>query len=137
MIDAAGKPDGAVRRVQRFEKEIRSLLATKIIRDFGNSLGFLTVTKVKVTSDLKLARIYISILGEQVDNEASLEALDNHRHEFQHYLGRELKAKYVPKLEFYLDDTFAEVARIGTTLKNLKSADVSEDAPDSRHESLS
>ena len=79
----------------------------------------LTVTDVNITRDLRIARVYLSFLNPSVPKEEVLAELLRHRKEIRYHLGNELRAKYVPDLRFYLDDSAEHLSRIQTIIENL------------------
>lgn len=114
------------KRMGRIEREVREVVANLLITDFRSSQpGLLTVSRVWVSKDLKLGRVYVSFLpvGESPDPKAPkmvLKELNVAAHEFQREIGRELKMRYTPKLEFFLDDTLDESLRVQGLLKKIK-----------------
>jgi len=79
-----------------------------------------SVTKASITSDLSIARFYISVFNTQ-DTEAVLANLNKHKFELRGILGRALnKMRKIPTLEFYLDDTLDYVDKMEKVFKNLK-----------------
>lgn len=96
------------KRQQRFAGVIQQDLAEMFQRE-GNSWApgaFITVTRVRVTPDLSLARIYLSFLNTQTAKE-DLQSIKNKSNEIRYKLGVRIKnqARIVPQLEFFLDDT--------------------------------
>lgn len=100
------------KRQQRFAGIIQQDLASIFQREGKNWLSgaFVTVTKVRMTPDLAIARVYLSFL----DNKNSAEVIKNirsHSSEIRYKLGLKIKnqARIVPSLEFFVDDTNAYV----------------------------
>lgn len=81
-------------------------------------IGFVTVTDVSVTSDLKLARIYVSILRPEEVAE-SLEALDAAKPFIRTEIGHRLRMKFTPAIEFHLDTAPAYADKIDRLLKGI------------------
>ncbi len=114
------------KRMARIEREIREIVAGQLISDFRASIpGLLTVSRVWVSKDLRIGRIYVSFLpvGETVDPKATpkvVKELNLAAHEFQRALGRDLKMRYTPKLEFFHDDTLDESLRVQGMLKKIE-----------------
>lgn len=96
------------KRQQRFAGVIQQDLAELFLRDGKNWApgAFITVTKVRVTPDLAIARVYLSFLYTNTAKEdiASIKAKTS---EIRYKLGARIKnqAKIIPELEFFLDDT--------------------------------
>jgi len=74
--------------------------------------GFLTVTEVRMTPDLKTARIYVSIFGDKPRKEKSLGMLEEQKSFIRSELGHNVRLKYTPSLLFFLDDTLDRVMKI-------------------------
>lgn len=85
-------------------------------------LGFLTVTDVDVTVDLKLARVYISVLKDE-EKELTMEILNSAKSFIRSELGRRLRMKFIPALEFRLDTTAQYGEKIERLLKAIKEGD--------------
>ncbi|MBD1434347.1 MULTISPECIES: 30S ribosome-binding factor RbfA [Sphingobacterium] len=96
------------KRQQRFAGVIQEDLAALLQRD-GHSWApgaFITVTKVRVTPDLAIARIYLSFLNTKTAKD-DLKQIQSKTSEIRYKLGMRIKnqARIVPELEFFLDDT--------------------------------
>ena len=81
--------------------------------------GFVTVSHVKMSDDLKMASIYFSILGSDDAIAGSLEVLEHHKGRIRYYIGQEVPLKYVPELRFFNDDTMAYMDHMNRILRNL------------------
>jgi ribosome-binding factor A len=79
-----------------------------------------TLTGAKVSKDLRHARMYFSILGGQADKQEVLAGLKSATGFIRSRVGRELKLRYVPTLEFVYDESEDEAARIEELLKQVK-----------------
>ncbi len=86
-------------------------------------VGFVTVTSVEVSIDLRHARIYFSVLGSQADLEASLEGLERARGYIRTQLGRRIKLRHVPELLFRYDESFDYAQRISNVMKGIESTE--------------
>jgi ribosome-binding factor A len=83
-------------------------------------LGFVTVTGVDVTPDLRQARVFVTTLGDEVDGRATIEGLTSAAGYFRHELGRLLSLRYVPHLTFELDTSLKHGLRIESLLNQIK-----------------
>lgn len=95
--------------------EIAEILMTKV-RD--PRIGFVTVTAVEVSSDLKNAKVYISVFGSDVGR--TFEGLDAARPFIRSELGRRLKLRFVPELSFREDHTEEEAEKITKLMDEMK-----------------
>ena len=66
-------------------------------------LGFVTVTGVEVTGDLRMARVYVTVLGDEKDARSTLEGLAHAAGYFRYKLGQSLKLRHTPELSFEID----------------------------------
>ena len=104
-------------------REEISLIIQREIRDPG--LGFVTILEVKMTDDLRIAKVYCSVYGESEEQKKTLDALNRSKGYIKLLLGKRIKLRYMPDLVFTLDTTFEKVARIDAILR--KDVHVSED----------
>jgi ribosome-binding factor A len=99
-----------MRRVNEAMREVLSDAIATEIKD--PRVGFVTVTGVKTSPDLRHARVYVSVLGDEPTREASLDGLRSAHGFLQHRLASELKLKHTPALTFEYDDTIDKGMRI-------------------------
>ncbi len=97
---------------------------TDILLRQGKSIfgkAFVTVTKVKVTSDLTLVRFYLSIYNT-TEPDAVLEKFNEHKFEIKRELGQKLRhdLRRIPEIEFFRDDTLDYVDRIEHVFQKIK-----------------
>ncbi|MEK2645068.1 30S ribosome-binding factor RbfA [Bdellovibrio sp. BCCA] len=112
---------GDGRRVARVEREIQATIAQFLIRGFKTPLpGLVTVSQVKMPADLRAAKVYISVLGSDAQQEEALELLQERAFEIQNFIGKELKMRYCPKLTFYPDHTTEQVLKVERILHELE-----------------
>ena len=108
------------RRLARVEKEVQHVIAQYLISGFKEPLpGLVTVTSIKMTADLRAARVFISVLGEPQDLEKVIGLLQARAFEIQRIVGDELKMRYCPKLTFEADRTTEHVLKVERILAEL------------------
>lgn len=91
--------------------QIRQAIAEYLIHGIKDpKIGFITVTSVKMTPDLQIARIYFTAYG--ADPEVVTEGLKNSSKEIRHFLAKELNVRYTPHLEFFFDEKLEEANRL-------------------------
>jgi ribosome-binding factor A len=105
-------------RVNRLLKEEISCLLQRELKDPG--LGFVTVTEVEASKDLRTAKVYVSVLGTEEDWRASLAALERARRFMRNWLLPRLRMRTVPDLTFHPDRSMAHAARIQEVLESLR-----------------
>jgi ribosome-binding factor A len=107
-------------RTERVAGEVQQALAHALQTDFSDLAdGLITVTKVRMSPDLRSGRIYISLLGGTRSPERTLEKIKVETPRLRAAIAKAIRLRYVPELHFYLDDTQAEVARVETILKQI------------------
>ncbi|HXC24730.1 MAG TPA: 30S ribosome-binding factor RbfA [Gemmatimonadaceae bacterium] len=120
------------RRADRVAAAIREEVASHLaagVRD-PRITGLVTVTGVDLTPDLRRARVYVSIMTGEDDRSAAgttLEALNGLGHQLKGQIGRALRLRLAPELEFRLDETIARASRIESLLAQIKSDDEKRD----------
>ncbi len=102
-------------RVQDLLREEISSIIQRDIKDPG--LGFVTIIEVKMTDDLKIAKVYCSVYGSEETKQKTLEALKRSKGYMRFLIGKRLTLRYSPELNFVLDDAFERVERIDEILK--------------------
>ncbi|HPP07005.1 MAG TPA: 30S ribosome-binding factor RbfA [Syntrophorhabdaceae bacterium] len=107
-------------RVQDQLREEMSQIIFKDIKDPG--LGFVTIMEVKLTEDLKIAKVFCSIYGDEAEKAKSMAALNRSKGYIRFLLGQRIRLKYIPEINFVLDDTFEKAARIEEILRREKDA---------------
>ena len=113
-------------RQMRFSEVVREIVSDTIKKNhvLNNEieLGPITVSFVRLSKDMRIASVYIMPLGGD-NKEKILELINEHRYLFQKAISREkLKIKFIPKIRFFLDDTFDEAQKIEKLLLNEKVA---------------
>ncbi|MCF7807741.1 MAG: 30S ribosome-binding factor RbfA [Candidatus Marinimicrobia bacterium] len=109
-----------VARQARVGEAIRAAVAEYLILNVANTTpGFISVSKAKMTPDLKIANVYFSIYGEPKDVESSFKTLETHHSRIRYHVGKEVRLKYVPELRFFIDDTLDYSDKINRVLKDL------------------
>ena len=114
------------RQVAELLHEEISLLIQRRVRD--PRLGFVTVTSVKMSPDLRVAHVYVSVLGSDDDVQTSLESLSRAAGFFRRELSASLSLRYLPELNFRPDDTLERALRIDQLLDSLQEETPEDDA---------
>jgi ribosome-binding factor A len=105
------------RQVAELLHEEISLIIQRRVQD--PRLGFVTVTGVEVSPDLRAASVYVSILGNDDDVKQALAGLENAVSFFRRELGASLALRYIPELNFRLDDSLERGLTIDRLLDSL------------------
>ena len=100
-------------RMRRVDEAIRQVLGDALAQDLKDPrIGFVTVTDVKTSPDLRYARVYVSVLGEPEAQQATLDGLTSAHGFLQGRVAEELRLKRTPELRFELDETAQRAARL-------------------------
>jgi ribosome-binding factor A len=106
-------------RTARVNEVVRETLAEEIERLSDPRLGFVTVTGVEVTKDLRLADVYYSVLGTAEERVESSNALRSASPHLRAVVGREVRMKYNPELRFREDHGVAQGQRIEEVIRSI------------------
>jgi ribosome-binding factor A len=104
-------------RMRRVDEAVRAVLSEAIASDLKDPrVGFVTVTGVKTSPDLRHARVYVSVLGDQHARTASLDGLRSAHGFLQRRVAAELTLKHTPALTFEYDGSVDRGMRISQLL---------------------
>ena len=104
-------------RTRRVGEQIQRELAALIRDEIKDPrLGMVSVTAVMVTRDLAHAKVYVSVLGDAEQADASIRVLNHAAGFLRHRLGKILHIRVIPELRFYLDRSLEEGARMGALI---------------------
>jgi len=120
----------------QIRQELSELLSRGQVHDPG--IGFITLTRVQVTADLQLARVYYPTMGDEKGRKDTAKALQRATPFFRRQVGARLQLRRVPELEFRFDESVAHQDRIEQIIRDLheeeakRSADGSTPLDDAR-----
>ena len=103
-----------MRRVNEAIREVVSIRIAEGLRD--PRIGFVTVTSVDTSPDLRQARVYVSVLGTPEEREATMAGLESAHGLLQQSVARELRLKHTPTLQFVFDESIERGMRISELL---------------------
>lgn len=109
-------------RKDKVAHEIRNAVAEVLTRGGARDprIGFITLTKVTVSADLKSARVYYSMLGTEEERLRTQEGLDAARPYFRREVGQRVKLRVVPHISFTFDPTMSEADKIDRLLRDVR-----------------
>ena len=99
-------------RPERVAEEFREVLAEEIPKLKDPRVGFVTVTHVEVSPDLRRATVFYTVLGENRDHRRTRAGLESARSHLRSLLGHEVRLKFTPDLDFEEDLGLQEVERV-------------------------
>jgi ribosome-binding factor A len=105
-------------RMRRVNEAVREVLSAHIGDLKDPRIGFVTVTAVETSPDLRNARVFVSVLGDAVQREETLDGLRASHGFLQAKVNEELRMKRTPKLEFAYDESVDEGLRISELLEH-------------------
>jgi ribosome-binding factor A len=108
------RPD---RVADQIRQELSVLLSRGEVHDPG--IGFITLTRVQVTADLQLARVYYTTMGDEQGRKDTAKALQRATPFFRRQVGGRLQLRRVPELEFRFDESVAHQDRIEQIIRDL------------------
>ncbi|MBQ7198415.1 MAG: 30S ribosome-binding factor RbfA [Selenomonadaceae bacterium] len=91
-------------RIEKLQELIKQEVGKMLLMDIKDSrIGFVTVTGVEMTGDLREAKIYVSIMGNDEQIKSSLEGLQSALGYIRREIGRRIKIRFTPEISFALD----------------------------------
>ena len=109
------------KRADRVNALLQRELGTIISEELRDPrIAFSTVTEVKVTDDLRSARVHVSVLGDEDQITSTMKALEEAKPYLRHEIGARTDLRFVPELTFVSDRSAERSARISTLLREAK-----------------
>lgn len=111
-------------RTERIDELLRQEIGSIVARDVADPrIGFATITQVETTRDLRHAKVWVSVIGQPAERDATLVALRRAMPFVRHELGTRLRIKRIPDLHVELDDTAERGTRLLRLLSDLESGE--------------
>jgi ribosome-binding factor A len=107
-------------RMRRINELLREVIATEVVRLKDPGIGFVTITGVDTSPDLRASRVYYTVLGEADEREETLKALRRAAPRLRSALGEQVRLKYLPVLEFHYDEAIERGIRMDQLLHDLE-----------------
>src|SRR4029079_11561701 len=118
---AWGMPQGP--RIERVGEEVREILAEEIPKLKDPRIGFVTVTGVKVTADLRRAWVYYTAFGDDKERASTRAGLRSAIPRLRGVIGKQVRMKFLPELQFEEDATLEQAAEIDRLIATLNAGD--------------
>ena len=100
-------------RMRRVNEAVREVLSARMAEGLNDPrIGFVTLTSVETSPDLRHARVYVSVMGDDATRDETLAGLASAHGLFQQTIARELRMKRTPTLEFVHDESIDRGMRI-------------------------
>ena len=114
-------------RASRVAEELRKIISQILLEEVTDPrMGFITVTHIEVTDDLKFARVFYSVLGDEKQKEATAEALEEQLKYIRRLAVETINMKFAMEIKFEQDKSIDHSFRIDTILKKIKKPDPEE-----------
>ncbi|MGO0122986.1 30S ribosome-binding factor RbfA [Desulfothermobacter acidiphilus] len=119
-------------RPARLAESIKEIVADVLQHDFKDPrLGFVTVTRVEVSSDLRHAKIFLSVHGSPAEEKASFEVLERAKGYIRSALGKRLRLRYVPEIVLKPDPSIEYGIRVAKILEEIRKEETRSDGEES------
>jgi ribosome-binding factor A len=106
-------------RMRRVNEAVRQVLSESVVELKDPRIGFVTITGVETSPDLRQATVYVSVLGSEQKRRKSLEGLTAAHGVLQARISRELRLKRTPQLAFEYDPTVERGVRMSRLIDEL------------------
>lgn len=99
-------------RIEKVQKLAREVLGQAVQNLKDPRVGFATVTAVRISPDLRHARVHVSVLGDEEQKKETMTGLERAKSHLRAVLGNEVRMKYTPELVFELDQQAEEAEHL-------------------------
>jgi ribosome-binding factor A len=106
-------------RMRRINELLREVIADEVARLKDPGLGFVTITGVETSPDLRVARVYYSVLGDDEQRADTAAALLRASSRVRAATGEQVRLKYLPRIEFEFDESVERGMRMEEILRDL------------------
>jgi ribosome-binding factor A len=111
----------AYRRADRVSESIKREVSVMLVQEVKDpAIHFVTVTAVETTDDLRFAKIFVSILGDEATRQETLQGLERAKGFLRGEIGRRLQLRYTPELQFRFDKSIDHAMKIKGILDKIK-----------------
>jgi len=108
------------KRTQRVGEEIQKEISSLLLNGLKDPrIGFVTITSVSVTSDLSIAKVYFTVMGDEKARKDSEKGLRSSTPFIRRELGKRLRLRHVPEINFLFDTSLEYGNRIESLLKEI------------------
>lgn len=105
------------KRLNRVEEATKEVLSEVIQREIKDPrVGFVTISRVDVSPDLRHARVYYSVLGDDAEVKRTIQGLESSRGYMRSALGKHLRLKYLPEIDLVREDVSGDAIRLAKLL---------------------
>ncbi|ACL69542.1 30S ribosome-binding factor RbfA [Halothermothrix orenii] len=114
-------------RARRLGELLKKEISDIILREVKDPrIGFISVTDVEVSNDLRHAKVFVSVYGDEKERKETMEGLEKATGYIRKLIGERVKVYYTPEILFRYDDSLEHGARINELLKKVKEEEESD-----------
>jgi ribosome-binding factor A len=107
-------------RVRRVEEAIKAELGALLVKGLKDPrIGFVSVMAVRISPDLRSAKVYVSLFGNDTEKKASLAGLRSSAGFIRKHIGKTLRLRFAPEIRFFEDTTLDDVFHLEEVLKKI------------------
>ena len=107
-------------RTEKVAEEIRHQIPDVLKKEVADlQVGLITVTRVKISKDLKYAKIYLSFIGNKIPAEGCIDKINFRNKQIRMGLSHKLRLRFMPEISFYYDDTIEYASRINELIRQI------------------
>jgi len=107
-------------RVERVASAVKQELSTYVQRHFSmEQYGFLTVTEVQMSPDLRHAKVFVSVFGDAERKKKTLALLEGQKGQIRSAMGQHVRLRFTPTIAFYLDDSMDRAMNLERILRQI------------------
>ncbi|HVL65464.1 MAG TPA: 30S ribosome-binding factor RbfA [Actinomycetota bacterium] len=106
-------------RIEKVQKLAKEVLGEAIQNLKDPRIGFVTVTHVRISADLRHGRVLVSVLGTDDEKAATMAGLRSATPHLRHEIGHQMRMKYTPELTFHLDEGAEVAERVEALLRKI------------------
>jgi ribosome-binding factor A len=118
-------------RTDRIDELLRQEISQLLAREVADpGLGFVTITQIETSQDLRHARLWVSVIGKAETRRASIEALERAMPFIRRELGKRLRIRRIPEFTVKLDESSERGTRVMQLLSELEAGGVPDELPD-------
>ncbi|WP_227766597.1 30S ribosome-binding factor RbfA [Zhaonella formicivorans] len=115
-------------RSQRVAEEMKREVAEILRNELKDPrIGFVTITSVEVSGDLRYAKVYVSVYGKSEEQKQTLEALNKASGFVRREIGKRIQLRYTPEIVFKFDESIEHGAKIAELLNKVQAEGVSKE----------
>jgi len=112
---------GKFKRSDRVGDLVKRSVAEILVRgDLGVDFGFITVTKIEMSNDLKNAKVFISIHGDEEEKKKQFSKLMDNKKRLRYLLAQKINLRYTPALKLYKDDSLDNSIKVQQLLNDIE-----------------